>query len=637
MIASKSSLALLVVLATAAMAPAAENAPVPGTLIRYIPADSWVAVGNIATPERQFVCAHWARVQRALATCGFDREIRAGILAALPECDRPAFEETWDTLVNAVRRVHWSDLVHQEFVFAERFNGIFPDIWLGFRPAADTRDENVAALADGLRTLASFDKSGDIAFSETTTKGVRVWALDVRNAPVGVCLLHKDDIVMIVLGQTGRSDAIGLLSGQGAVAAMADAPRFRSAMAEVPPAEHSYAFMDLDRLFKVLPLLPKMVAGQKLAASAHAEADGATAEASATVESATHVDAWLTLFSDVMSNLDIFDYVVMSSAMDGNQEITHKVSRTKPSAHDKPLYRMAADRKPIESFERYVPVEATSLQVSTTVDLQILYDFVFGLIRDRVPGGAAVCARWEELQTEWDFHVQEDVFSWLSGELISMGLPRAAPSPFGNEDAVMLIRVRDAAKARAKIAAGLKRTAAFTQSRGQPIQLLPASGLPVEGFQRVEFGMLAVMAIHPCVGVWEDWLVIGTNESAIQAMLETAAGKHDNILKNAQFRAEGILPDGPVQLLSFTDMSRLGESLTSAFIGMGFAAGTIPDTPESRPVRTMIRALGSLAPVVNEINFFKSTCTAATFEDGVWRSTTKITYRGAPAPAANEN
>ncbi|HRX83704.1 MAG TPA: DUF3352 domain-containing protein [Phycisphaerae bacterium] len=636
MMSLKPAFSVLLLLSAAATAPADDLTPVPGTLARYVPADVWMATASISTPEHAFVCAHWDRVKKALSVCGIDREIRAGILASLPEAQRPEFEKTWDTLLDAIRSVNWTDLTGNELLVAERFTGIFPDVFLVLRPEPATLDQNVAGLARTLKTLASFDKDGDITFSDYEERGVKVWALEIKDAPVGLYVLHQGPIVELVAGRPGRDDALALLCGNGKTKSLLDNPRFRRALGEVPPPQHQYAFLDLHSLFSVLPMLPKMIAGQQaLEARQRREAAAASGNAVGEVqEDTSEVDAWLGLFAAIMDNVDVVDYIVTSSRMEGTQEYSYSVTRSLASARDKPVYRMLANRRPIESIEKYIPAEANSFGAYSTLDVGILYDLILSLIRDHAPGGAAVCDKWEQLQQAWDFNLREDVFSWLSGELIKIELPARTPTPFGNAAGVTMIRVHDPQKAQAKVEAGLNRLAGFMQSRGQSLELVSAESATTAGFKRIETGMFMAFMMKPCIGVWEDWLVFGTSDHAIRTVIDTATGRHDNILKNKRFRADGLTPEGPVVGATFADLSRVGEQLTAFFIGMGFAAGSMPDQPELRPIRTMIRSLGSLGPVVNEINFFSSMSSVTTFADGVWHTTTKLTYKDSAPPAA---
>jgi len=622
-------------LVSAAVLPAAaaEQPPIPGQLTRYVPADVWLIFGNVHTPEREVVWEHWSRVYNALSHCGIERELRLGIASGLPEASRAEFERTWETFANAFRGIKWRDLTAQEIVFAERISTLFPDIIVLMRPAPATHADNVKGLADVMRTLASFAKNGELVFTEQQISGVNTWSIDLRNAPVGLCLLQKDDVVGLVMGQAGRNDVIALLAGQAATPSIADSPRFRAALADVPVPEHAYGFMDFARLFEVVPSFPRMIMGMAEVKSAPA-VDGTDVNSNGPTPQS--VEAWLRVFSVVLDHFDVLDYIAVSGNMDNEQEYAHTLVRTKPSSRNKPVYRMIANRAPIENVHRYLPVECTSFAASTFVDLGELYRLILSILRDHVPTGASLCDKWRQTQQDWGWNVEEDLLNWIGGEVIYFTSPLRTPSPFGGEEQVCLFRVTDREKAKVELAAGVDRLVALLSKHGQPLNLTPVTDLPAEGFRRINHPLLAAFMVQPCFGVWEDWLVFATSDHSLRLMLETAADKHDSILKNERFRQEGIIPNGPVTGITFSDMSKLGEEMAASFIAMGFVAGSIPDQPETRPIRAIFRSLGSLGPVVSEINFYSSMGSVTTFADGAWRTTTKTTYKPAARTAQSK-
>jgi len=620
-----------------------QPAPVPGILADYVPADSFLVFGHIETPEREFVRRHWDRVFNAITACGFTRELRLAIASAMPAEQRAAFEKKFDQITEVMRIVQWRDIAARELVIAERFKSIMPEVILLARPAPETLEANVAGLAKLLKTIVDLNTDGELVYSEQQAGDVRIWAVEVSSAPVGFYLLHRGEVVGIVLGKLACQDVRDLLSGLSSASPMSRSPRFRAALAEVPRPEHTYGFVDFARLFSVLPQYPKMIMGLKSThAASHASGAGAAVESNGLMgtngPSDPHfagVELRLKFFTTIVEQLNIFDYSVVSGTMEGRQEVSHTLMRIRSNAHEMPVYRLVAGRKPFDAYHRYLPVESTAFNVSSGIDLAAAYRLVLDLVRDGVPEGPEYCAKWAQLQRDWDFNVEEDLLNWVSGETVSVVLPQVPPNPLGGDDGVLLIRVTDREKARAKLDAGLKRMAQFLTGQGQPLVLSPAADLPVEGFQRVTHPLLATMLVQPCVGVWEDWIVIGGSARSIRMVMETAAGTHDSILKNERFRRDGVVADGPVVSASFTDLSKTGQEFNAMLMGAGFAAAAIPDEPETRPIKAIIRSLSSLGPVVNEINFFSSSSNATTFADDAWRTTARITYVDPPASSTS--
>lgn len=621
-----------------------QPAPVPGILTDYVPADSFLVFGHIETPEREFVRRHWDRVFNAISACGFTRELRLATASAMPAEQRAAFEKKFDQITEIFRSVHWRDMVARELVIAERFKSIMPEVILLARPAPETLDANVQGLAKLLKTVVDMNTDGELVYSEQEVAGVRIWALEVSSAPVGFYLLHRGEVVSVVLGKSACQDVRDLLSGLSSASSMSRNARFRAALAEVPRPEHTYGFVDFARLFSVLPQYPKMIMGleRKRAASHDAPGEVGAVESNGLMgtngPSDPHlagVELRMKFFTTVVEQLNIFDYSVVSGTMEGRQEVSHTLLRIRSDAHDMPVYRLVAGRKPFEAYHRYLPVETTAFSVSSGIDLAAAYRLALDLVRDGVPEGPEYCAKWAQLQRDWDFNVEEDLLNWVSGETVSVVLPQVPPNPLGGDDGVLLIRVTDRERARGKLDAGLKRMAEFLTQQGQPLALSAATDVPVEGFQRVTHPLLATMLVQPCIGVWEDWIVIGGSARSISMVMETAAGKHDSILKNERFRRDGVVADGPVVSASFTDLSKTGQEVNAMLMGAGFAAAAIPDQPETRPIKAVIRSLSSLGPVVNEINFFSSSSEATTFADDAWRTTARITYVDPPASSVS--
>lgn len=582
----------------------------PASLGEYIPGDAWVYIRSIPMPSRQFLAEPSARVWKAVQASGIDQEIFHLVSSNLPPQERDEFEKSWNMLLETVRGIDWHALLAGERVFAERFGGLLPEFFVLTRPAKESCPANVAGIAKLLRQISEL--AGENAtFKQDTREGVSIWALETANAPVGLYLLSKDDVIGLVTGQRAAEDVAALLCGKSKQPSIEHNERFQAALREVPAAEFSVGYVDFAALFKILPQLPVMMRWS----------DEASPPGAAPVRKA---------FLAVVEEANIIDHIIATGHMEGGREIVNGFTKLRPEAANKPLYRILAERKPFENVHRFIPVEASGFSASTFIDLGILYRTVLDLIRTQATDGPALCDDWEKQQKEWDFIFEDDVFSWLGGELILISMPKAPYSQGG--DGVLMVRVRDPEKAFKKIRAGLDRSAKFLESHGQIFTLQPPAILPKERFIRVMHPLILMAQCDPTIGVWEDWLIVGSHEQAVQKVLDTAEGKHDSILKNARFRAEGVAGSGPVFGASFTDLTNWGEELAQAFVGMGFATAMMPEAPETRPIRAVINSLARLGPVVAQLNYFSSRSTEERFEDGGFRRTSVTVYK-TPATA----
>jgi hypothetical protein len=581
----------------------------PPSLGEYVPGDVWVYVRGTHVPSREFLREPSRRVWAALRESGIDEELSRLISVNLPPEDRDAFQRNWNDITATMRQIDWHGLLADENVFAERFGGLLPEVFAIFRPAAATRDANVAALAKLFKQFADL-AGADAVYKEDKREGTSIWTLESANSPVGVYLLHKDDIVALTTGRRAVDDVVALLAGKAKSPSIERNERYRKALKQVPPAEFSTVFVDVAGLFGILPKLPDMVMGEKAAGAAPA-----------------NVDTGRKLFASAIEQCNFIDYVISTGQMQGQREVYRSYTQFRPEAAEKPFRRMLTERTAFEDVHRYVPVEASGFKASTFIDLRVLYGAVLQFVRTEVPEGAGLCEAWGKKQDEWSFHVEDDVLSWLSGEFISVSIPPAPTAVSPGGDAVLLVRVRDREKALSKLRAGLERGAKFLTANGQYVTISKPTQLSPEQFMKVSHPLMLMAQCDPCVGVWEDWLIVGTREHAVKMVIDTASRQHASIVENPRYRSEGLRAEGPLYGASFADLSNLGQELEAAMVGMGFASAMLPDEPETRVVKAVINSLGRLGPVVAQLNYFSTYSTQTTYEANGFRQTAVLTYK----------
>jgi hypothetical protein len=628
-----------------APAPAAERRA-PDALARYVPGDAFVIFGYTSTPEREFVDQHWSRVYRALEASNIGRELHAAIALSIPEKDRAEFDATWQRMTDLFGAVQWCDLIANDLVFAERIVGLFPDWFFIMRPEAATLDHNEKALAAILQTVADLETGGKVTFSQKVAGGVSMSMLDVRDAPIGLCVMRKGEVLAVVVGRPGRDACRKLLAGETDIAqSMAGNARYRAALADVPAPQHIVSFVDLRQLFDVLPNFPKMVAGRveerRKAEQRRQSGSNGDSGPQGQTRPVTPADLpqdaqdFFNFFAAFLDEVNIIDYIVTSGRMDGYQELTYSAVKPDPSAANKPLFKIVAGSRPLGKFQRYLPVETRSFTAFGGADLEGFYGWMLDFVRDKVPDGDQLYAKWAQVQEKIGFNVQSQLLGWLGAEVIIAEIPPAVPSPFGGGDAVLLWRVKERDRAREMLDRGLKRIDALANEYSPPFSLQPATQIPADGFLRINHFTTVAFQIQPCIGIWEDWLVMASSENAVRLMIETANGKHPNILENQRFRQEGLNVEGPVHYASFQDMSQFGQQMAALFMGLGFGVASIPDSPETRPIKAIMQTMSGLGPVVSEINFINSVYSVTEYRDDRWYTTSKTTYKPPTKTAAS--
>ncbi|GJM27060.1 MAG: hypothetical protein DHS20C16_34750 [Phycisphaerae bacterium] len=582
------------------------------SLAQYVPEDVWLYSYSWRTPDRDRIFAHWDEVMGALKTCGIDQEIRRAIYTTIPDEKKPTFDQKWDEVTTAFGAVEWIDLVCDDIVFAERLKSVVPDLIVIARPKPDTLQENVKALA-GIFDLFNSYVTGKPVPAKIHGR-LRIWSIESNQRDIGLHFLHLDDKIALVFGQSALADVRSLMLGEKKIASFQNNAKFKRAAKEVPAGGFSITFLDVDAVFKWVSKLPALILGKH--------------------DHAPPVETIAGVITAITKQVDFIDYIVMSQEIRGDKQIQHTVARIKSDCCEKPCAKAASQQKPISNFARYIPVEAKSYVVSSMIDLRMIYDTILDIVKTQIPDGDQICEKWAQAQRDIQFNVRGDLLDWVSGEFVVTAFPPAKPNPFAKEEAVALFRIRDAELARVKIPKLIERGVTFFKNSGQDLSVTPATSLPVDGFQNVTIPTMVMFVGTPCLGIWDDWFVLGTSEQAVALVMKTAAGDHPSIKKNERFIQEGLYTEEPIVGATFTNLTNIGQELSAAFFGFGFAAGMMPNEPELAPAKAILGSFVRLGPVVNKIDFLSSSSTLTTFKDNVWHSKSVTTYKSKVDPGS---
>jgi hypothetical protein len=180
------------------------------------------------------------------------------------------------------------------------------------------------------------------------------------------------------------------------------------------------------------------------------------------------------------------------------------------------------------------------------------------------------------------------------------------------------------------------------QAEGQTLLITPAAIPDTEGFRQVTHPAVAMM-IRPVIGVKGEWLILGSSAEAVGQCLAVAAGKAPSVLENERFKAEGLIPKGPVAAASFADTSKFGQELGQALgmVGMfgGMATAGMNDPDDAQVKQVFQRAMSvvmKLAPALQKLDFYSSEASTCTFDGAsVLRTEKVVTYRP-PAKAEDK-
>ncbi len=598
------------------------------TLGRYIPGDVWFYVHSVHNPERAWLDAEWAEVWHALRESGIDRDIMFLVASALSGEDRVQTEATlqkWTALLEAVR---WGDICAREFAFAERLakGSVGPEYIALMRGRPDTAKSNMAGLVSIFKEFAS--SSEDILLSERELGDVHMWSIGPRRPKTpelvpGFHLFRKGDIIGIGLsfGREPFSDVIRLMTGKTDGSAVVAAPRFIKALTQVKTPEDTVMFFDSKQLFQDIDQLMLFTVGGTEPGCCD-EDDSKRAS----------------LIRSILDLCNLWEYSIVSMETEGRRELTHTVARIQEGKQKCALACALFQRRPFERFDEFIPADASGFNLNGLFDLEQVYKLVIDFVERDVPDGAEYVGELNDLLASIGFDPQRDLFSWWSGEMISVTLPPPAVTQMSNSDWVLMFRVKNGELASQKVNAGIDFINGKLQAAGQPLMISPVP-VKAEGFRQVTHPFIMVF-IRPVIGVKDEWLIIGSSPAAINKCLDVAAGKAPSILQNERFREEGLIPKGPVSAVSFKDMSRMGEEMSEVVgilgMGMGMASASLPDTHKTQEIKVVLQKLSpivmKLGPVLQKIDFYSSQSSVTTFDGPLIMRTEKVVTYKPPLP-----
>ncbi len=579
------------------------------TLGRAIPDNAWMIVHGVHNPERAWIDAQYAEVFKELEKSGIGRDLLNLIFSNMQGEERAQAEKITNEVLRLVSAVRWGELMHEELVFAQTLTPPFPSYYLLGRGKAGSAEGNFAAMSAIFDYLATFNPEFKVETREefgATIKGVQL-------GPYRIEWFRHGELIGFVAGTTPAADVLKRIAGEAGATSILDTPRFKQALGEIKSPENEIAYFD----FKLL-----MNGVQGMIAMGMASAGETDQQAQA-------------LVNKLLGMCDVIDYIVTTTHTDGQRDIAHALARFQSDKMDSPLARMTMNRKPFEKFDRYIPAETVSFSASGAIDLPLLYKTIMDVLANDIPEGGEVVRELNTGLAQINLDPKADIFDWWGGEMITITMPPAVVTMPGAMDSVTLIRVTNVELARQKVDAFLTwGKSMLEQAQQQPFMLAPAE-VGAEGFQRISHPFLAMVQASPVLGFHDEWFFVGSSEAAVRKCMEVAKGNAPSIRENARFKAEGIIPSGPVAAISFTDTTNFGNELATGVGTMtmmfGMMTAMMPPEPGVAEAKAMIQKMlgmaSKLVPVFQKLNFFSSEATVVVNDGPVSRSEMVITYK----------
>lgn len=638
----------------------AQTDPSKFPLSKAIPDDVFIAVSAKANPERKFLDDYWAEVIKAFVDSGVMTDVWDMVTDTVPDDKLDEVEDTMDRFSGLCEKIEWSEMFDREFVYCGRFNpanapdGFHEGMFIG-RSNKEKSSANYSALKKMLAELVKFvnEQAGQsvVNLDETKGEGQSVAKLVFGAAPnFGISVAQMDDVIFLSFGGPDLlKDGMSLLKGGGDKKGITSSPRFKQAFDQLPPAEDSMVFFDVEGMMSTFRTMlaafgtemhggpPKNGGGHGAREHAHDEhgEHGEDGESHAESEDEGESDAHdhghdevnpMQIVSQLMHDISIIDYVAESEWTDGHRVFTDSVTVLKTSAKSSPIYDVVTSGKPTANFEKFIPKEAVSFSVSSGVDLTKAYEYAIDFVTKNVPDGKMLVSQWVDFQkNHLNLDIRKDVLSLFEGSMSSYAV--------GN-DWVLMLKVTDEKRMNEQITSLLT---FVNQQMGESALIISKVKVndKVE-FKQISHPMMAMMpgVSPPVIGCADGQLLLGSSAKTIKTCLMTASGKHDNITKNKRWQEEALMPTGSVLSVSFTDESNMGQELQAAIGGMSmglgmmgmFMGGDVP--PEAKRVISAIGPiLAKLGPVAGRLDFFKSNATYESFDGKKWTAHAVQNYK----------
>lgn len=533
-----SSLLLLI-----AVAPASRGATIQD-LTDIVPASAHLMVQGVTQPEMAFADAYVLEVLEAICDARFD-EMIVEIMesAGADQGDINEFRQARDMIITLVGSVDWLELMEKEVVFAQRVEPalpgtLMPSMIVAFKPNAEeieSHERSLSALLATLGGLAPEELSYEIV--PTDEGAPRLYKLKIRALrDASMVQMAVDDTrIVIGMGDGLFSDSVELMS-DGDIGRIANSPRYRMAMADVPPNCSQVTYVDMkgmlggyrDGLLELL--IPRGIS-----------------------------DTGKSIVNDVHGLVSCVDTIAESVHAEGTTIVTQSWVRydEDAAAAGNPILAGMRASEASDQLLEFVPYNATSFAVHDGFDLAPLYRWGLERYNSYVPDADKHMIAWNGIQAAFDMNVEKDVLSWLGSPGVMVTLPPAKQG-FGQSDEWVAVTLLDDPRSAKKCVARFEAVfdavippaleAIRKEARGAPIPDISIEGLDRPGgLRKIRIQMAAPIPIPPIIyGMMGSLLVFASSEEALEHVMGTAAGEIAGLYDHVLPTLPGELPEGPV-------------------------------------------------------------------------------------------
>ena len=407
------------------------------SLVDAAPSDAFITVSARANPERQFLNEYWEEVFKAFHESGIITDVWDLIMGFVDDEDLDAVEDLAERFGDLCGKVEFNDLFEKEFLYTARFETSLPGIPMLYEGVIAGRSDEKKARANydaitavlyEVARLIDAENEGSVSVAEKKAHGATIAMLGIPAAPgigFGVAV-RKDVVVISLVGEAIMDKTLALLDGTSKAKRLKDSKRFQSAFSKLPAAEDTIVFFDFSGM---LGTMRNMFDGMRKA-SVHSEPENSNGE--------TDKSRVFNAVCKLMDDISIFDYSATVEWTNGYRVYSDTITTVKDGASSSPLYDVFTNGKPLNRFEKYIPIEAESFTVSAGIDLNELYSYLIDFVDKQVPGGSDFIEQFAGFQEEWDLDIGKDVIGLIDGASASFTI---------DKDFVFMIKVTHEKKA----------------------------------------------------------------------------------------------------------------------------------------------------------------------------------------------
>ncbi|MHC4401120.1 MAG: hypothetical protein ACYTG0_15700 [Planctomycetota bacterium] len=583
---------LWMVLAVVAPSAMAARAAEPLDVRRAVPAEAYLAVYGKHNPERDYQAAYYEEVWNTV------RETRIIERAVKIATDRMSAEDIaqaeaiLDELREAAAPIDLEAIAAcPEGVYAQtmEFPGIHHLVVLRF-----AEEGSAASTEQGVKNLLGLVEkytNGAVPVRTSEKGGAVVTTLVIPPPiPFQPTLIRIGDVLLFSTSHQLAQRSLDMLTG-GEGPSKFDDPRIQEALSHLPEPEDAVMFYDGKLQFSELRAM-----GNFIRAVSGGDADA---------ERVAGLLEW------IFDEAAILDYEVTVEYTEGNQNRSAAYGKVVPEAEGKLLMQMLGSGEAFENWHAWVPADAVSYSLSTGVNLHPAYEKIVAEVGKRFPEARSELDEFERWQAEVDFHLDRDVLQAFSGEYVSVSLPAESSLTFGGQDSVLALRCHKPERIRELMQRGIDALAEVPFLKAQQLRLAECDDL--EGFEEVSVLILAPFGVRPVIGFHDGWMIVGSNASAVEKVLEAKAGNGPTIVDSDAFKQLQMEVEGPVYSISYTNLAeqtrQIAQTLNQVgtFVPMALAmAGAQSGDDDLEPVQEVLALLPAVAQIVAKFDFLEA-------------------------------